>query len=564
MLRGFIIVETDGRKVPVDDSLVVGRTSDSGLMIDDNAASRRHMEIKARPDRFIWKDLGSTNGTILNGSKMLAGELKHGDKIQIGETTLSFVVTGTPEPAAAPFREPQEESRLFTETIMDAQGMVKKGEAPNKTTKLLEAVYSVANEIATNYEPCSLMDGVLTKTLKAINAQRGAIFLASPAAELLPCPHCGSVHSISNGKLQLAQLGDIQISSTVATRVIRDGESVLYQDTDSDMELNASESIMSLQLRSIICVPLRAKHGILGVLYIDTDRQDQNYSHDDLLLAASVGNSAGLALENAHMHQEILEKQRIEQDLATAWTIQEGFLVKEWPQEDRRFEVYGETRPAKTVGGDFYDYVRPSRDEVGILIGDVSGKGVPAALTMAQLLAQFRLLSRDLDSPGDILKELNRGLVKRSQRGMFCTLCYLTVDLNNGHVVCANAGHHPVVRIGRGGVTTFGDATGPPAGILPEGPWVETRSILEPGDSLLLYTDGIVEARSMTTIVEGATSSAPIEYEEEGLHRCVSKLYGQPVQALIEAVIHDVQRYTAPAVPHDDCTMMAMRYIGAR
>lgn len=563
MLRGYLIIDATGQKVPLEDSLVIGRTAESGLMIEDNAASRRHMEIKARPDRFIWKDLGSTNGTLVNGAKMLAGELKDGDKVQIGETTLSFVVEGRPDPEEP--AAPAEESRLFTETIMDAQGMVKQHDAPDKkTTQLLEAVYSVANEIATNYEPCSLMDGVLTKTLKAINAQRGAIFLASPEAELLPCPECGSVHSIANGTLKRAQLGDIQISGTVASRVIRDGESVLYQDTDSDMELNASESIMSLQLRSIICVPLRAKHGILGILYIDTDRQDQNYSHDDLLLAASVGNSAGLALENAQMHQQILEKQRIEQDLATAWTIQEGFLVKEWPQEDARYEVYGETRPAKTVGGDFYDYVRPARDKVGILIGDVSGKGVPAALTMAQLLAQFRLLSRDLDTPGDVLKELNRGLVKRSQRGMFCTLCYLTVDLTNGHVICANAGHHAVVQLSQAGVSTFGDATGPPCGILPEGPWVETRTIIDPGDSLLLYTDGIVEARSMTTIVEGASARAPVEYEEEGLHRCLSRLHGQSARALIDAVNQDVQRYTAPAAPHDDCTMMALRYTGAR
>ena len=563
MLRGFLIVDADGRKVPIDDSLVIGRTADSGLMIDDNAASRRHMEIKARPDRFIWKDLGSTNGTILNGAKMLAGELKNGDKIQIGETTLSFLVTGHAESRDGG-SEPNEESRLFHETIMDAQGMVKQpGERQSKTTKLLEAVYSVANEIATNYDTCSLMDGVLKKTLKAINAQRGAIFLASAEAELLPCAECGFVHSIANGQLHQAQIGDILISSTVASRVIRDGESVLYQDTDSDMELNASESIMSLQLRSIICVPLRAKHGILGVLYIDTDRQDQNYSHDDLLLAASVGNSAGLALENAQMHQQILEKQRIEQDLATAWTIQEGFLVKEWP-EDPRFEVYGETRPAKTVGGDFYDYVQRSRDSVGLLIGDVSGKGVPAALTMAQMLAQFRLLARDLESPVEVLRELNRGLVKRSQRGMFCTLCYLTVDLINGHVVCCNAGHHPIVQIGKNGVTSFGDATGPPAGILPEGPWVETRSMIAPGDSLLMYTDGIVEARATTTVLEGASPSPPVEYEEEGLRRCTGRHYGDSAQALIEAVIYDVQRFTAPSAPHDDCTMMAMRYIGAR
>jgi len=147
---------------------------------------------------------------------------------------------------------------------------------------------------------------------------------------------------------------------------------------------------------------------------------------------------------------------------------------------------------------------------------------------------------------------------------MFCTLCYLTLDLASGHVVCCNAGHHPVMQIGRQGVGTFGDATGPPAGILPEGPWVETRSIIAPGDSLLMYTDGIVEARANTTYMEGSAPSPPVEYEEEGLRRCAARLYGEPPQALIEAVIYDVQRFTAPAAPHDDCTMIAMRYAGAR
>ena len=93
---------------------------------------------------------------------------------------------------------------------------------------------------------------------------------------------------------------------------------------------------------------------------------------------------------------------------------------------------------------------------------------------------------------------------------------------------------------------------------------METRAIVNPGDSLLLYTDGIVEARSMTTVVEGAASTAPVEYEEEGLRRCTSKLYGHSAQALVDGVIFDVHRYTAPAAPHDDCTMMALRYIGAK
>lgn len=109
-----------------------------------------------------------------------------------------------------------------------------------------------------------------------------------------------------------------------------------------------------------------------------------------MLLSTAVGNSAGLALENARMHVQIVEKNRTDSEIQHAWQIQQGFLINEWPEDDARFKVYGDTRPAKTVGGDFYDFVQPDDAHVGLLIGDVSGKGVPAALTMAQLLTEFR------------------------------------------------------------------------------------------------------------------------------------------------------------------------------
>ena len=134
------------------------------------------------------------------------------------------------------------------------------------------------------------------------------------------------------------------------------------------------------------CVPIRTQDSISGILYIDTNIVDHAYTQDDLLLAAAAGNSAGLALQNAQNHQALLQKQRIEQDVEAAWNIQEGFLVSDWSTDDSRFEVYGRTRPARIVGGDFYDFVRIDKDRVGLLIGDVSGKGMPAALTMACLL----------------------------------------------------------------------------------------------------------------------------------------------------------------------------------
>lgn len=553
MPRAFIISEQDGHRVPVGAGLTLGRTAECGLVVDDPAASRKHMEIRPAGGRFLWKDLGSSNGTLLNGSRMLEGELKQGDKIRIGEAVFLFEIEVAPAP-----EEKKAEPRFFQETIMAGAGVVQETPEAGKTAGLLEAVYAVANEIATNYDPCSLMDSILETTMRAIKAQRGAIFLAGPDESLLPCPQCQTVHHIHNGVTDHIQLDGIKISQSVATRVLRGGESVLYQDTDGDAAETASASIMSLKLHSIVCVPLRAKHGIQGILYMDSDRANVMYTQEDMLLAAAVGNSAGIALENARMHLQILEKQRIEQEIETAWTIQEGFLVKEWPETDPRFQVYAETRPAKTVGGDFYDFVQTGPNSVGVLIGDVSGKGVPAALTMAQLLAQFRLYARTEASPAAVLHLLNKDLAARSRRGMFCTLFYLVLDLDTGAAQCANAGHGPALRISCTGAAFFAEASGPPAGILAEGPWADTPLQLDAGDSLLLLTDGILEARAAVKGEDGALD----ELGETRLAELAVGLAQAAPQVLLDAINAAVTAHCAPAAPHDDCTMLALKYLG--
>lgn len=566
MLSGYLVDEKQGLRVAVGGTVTIGRTKDCGLVIDDSAASRRHLEVTNRGTQFVWKDLGSTNGTLVNGQRMLAGELRNGDRIQIGETVIRFEAEEVADPipmAASPSSAPLSDSTLFNETIIDATGNAKQQRLESKSAQLLESLYRIVNEIAANYEADSLMDRVLHMTMTAVNGQRGAIFLIDETGNLPAIPVCQRDNHETGGGNVVAGKPDIRISQTVAQRVIEGGESVLYTDTDQDKELNASASILELKLNSIVCVPLRAKHRIIGILYIDTDDPSRRYSEDDLLLAAAAGNSAGLAIENARLYRETLDKQRMEQEIETAWTIQEGFLVKTWPDGNSQFQVYAETRPAKTVGGDFYDFVQLDDSTIGLLIGDVSGKGVPAALTMAQLLAEFRLLARRFDSPNDVIQRLNAELSRRSRRGLFCTLCYLKLDLTTGKVVCSNAGHHPVVRIGRGEVTEFGDATGPPAGILGEGPWHDTEAQIAPGDSLLLYTDGIIEARSMTTIMETEVPPEPQEYELGNLEAVARAHYGQTPKVLIEAVNNDVLRFCAPGSPHDDCTMLAVRYLGA-
>ncbi|MCC6154682.1 MAG: PP2C family protein-serine/threonine phosphatase [Candidatus Hydrogenedentes bacterium] len=320
-----------------------------------------------------------------------------------------------------------------------------------------------------------------------------------------------------------------------------------------------SESIRSLKLRSIICAPLRGKFGIFGILYVDSDSPKHQYSHEDMLLSTAVGNSAGLALENARMHMQIVEKNRTDSEIQHAWQIQQGFLINEWPEDDPRFQVYGDTRPAKTVGGDFYDFVQPDDAHVGVLIGDVSGKGVPAALTMAQLLAEFRLNSKNCFSPSEVFSSLNATMCKQGVRGTFCTMSYVIVNLESGRVLCASAGHHPALAVGKGDLRIFGNATGPPVGILPENPWTDTEARLKPGETLVLYTDGIVEARTQFT--RSGRAPLPDEYGMENLGRVTAEHYAVTPRELVEAVNKSVREYCAPATPHDDCTMIAVKLL---
>jgi serine phosphatase RsbU (regulator of sigma subunit) len=144
---------------------------------------------------------------------------------------------------------------------------------------------------------------------------------------------------------------------------------------------------------------------------------------------------------------------------------------------------------------------------------------------------------------------------------MFCTMCYLTLDLTTGEAICANAGHHPIIRIGKNSVDEFGDPTGPPVGIMPDGPWENTTYTLTPGDSVLLYTDGIVEARGAQTKSDVDFDTAS-EYGLENLQQILKGLHGEHPENLVEEIIRDVHRYCEPALPHDDCTLIGMRYAG--
>jgi len=179
---------------------------------------------------------------------------------------------------------------------------------------------------------------------------------------------------------------------------------------------------------------------------------------------------------------------------------------------------------------------------------------------MAQLLAEFRLSAPGVKSPAELLARLNEGLVKRSRRGMFCTVAVVGINLREGTVLGANAGHHPMVLASENGITTTIPASGPPIGVVPDISWEDVRTRIDPGDTLLFYTDGIVEARADTTQALGGPG--PAEYGLNGLERIVGDHYPSSPRDLIDRIIGDVHDFCSPLSPHDDCTMIALRYLG--
>jgi len=554
--NAYLVEESDIRgesRVPVGHSFVVGRTDDCDFVLTDAAASRRHMEIRFIDGEYKWRDLDSTNGVFVNDKRCPNGTLRPGDRIRIGATTLVFEV-GSARSIAPKLNK---DSTLIQKKLIEKLEKSQSGMGPPESDVLLDAVHAVMNEIASNYEPCSLVDRILQTTMRAIGGQRGAVFFARRGTRLGPCPVCQRVHLIKDGELVHTNRSEVQISQTIAERVLNEGESVLVRDVASDETFDASSSAAALSLKSIICVPLRGKYGVLGILYVDTDRAGASYTQAHMLMSTAVGNSAGLALENAQMHQEILQKQLMDQDIEVAAQIQEGFLVRDWPGAESAVEIYAEMRPARTVGGDFYDFVPLSGGRVGVLIGDVSGKGVPASLTMAQVLAEFRTHALRTEQPLEVLRALNRGQCRRSKRGIFCTLLYLVYDPATGSAIAANAGHHPVLRLCADGVSEVAEPTGPPVGVLESADWEETEFPVHPGDLLLLYTDGIIEARGAET--SGHTHRTPTEYGVQALMQFVGTLRGKSAETVVQKVLDNVMTYCEPGSPHDDCTLLALR-----
>ena len=439
----------------------------------------------------------------------------------------------------------------------------------------LRAVLSVTRDLAGSEG----LDHVLDRTLQALfkafpQADRGFVLLADGAGAEPTVRATRSRPTLTFGG-QEDGAGEVRISRTIVRRVMETGEAILSMDVGGDSRFDASSSLMDLQLRSVVCVPLHGRgDAAFGVLQLDTADPARQFSEDDLDLLRAVAAPVGLAAQNARLTAEAAQRREAERDLDLAARIQQGFLPQSPPPLDG-YEFAHQYEAAQSVGGDYFDYIPLPDGRVAVALGDVAGKGVPAALLMARMSAAARshLLAaankrNDALLPS-ALKRLNAELTAGPMGHRFITCVMLLIDPKSHTLYAVNAGHMaPLIRTLSGAVEPLGEVSGGmPLGI-DGGQKFETASrTLRPGEAALVFTDGITEA-----VREGAEehvdSGKELDARAKGLYgrERLAAVFGRtagPASAVIDAVAADVAAWTGRGPQTDDICTVAVRRAAA-
>ncbi|MGE3821973.1 MAG: PP2C family protein-serine/threonine phosphatase, partial [Isosphaeraceae bacterium] len=341
----------------------------------------------------------------------------------------------------------------------------------------------------------------------------------------------------------------MSISRSLVNHVLGQKKAVLSEDAGNDKNLPTSASIADLKIRSVMCVPLLTPDGqALGILQLDTSDR-RKFLQDDLDVLAAVASQAAIMIQNASLHESLLERDRMERDLKLAEQVQKRFLPQNLPKVPG-YEFFAHYHPAYEVGGDYYDFVQLSQERWAIALADVSGKGVSAALMMAKFSGDTRYCILTENAPGPAANELNTLLCAAGIEEKFITLSLGVLDLERKVLTIASAGHLPVmVRRANGQVEELGEEiTGFPLGIVPESDYRQLDVQLAPGDVVVVYSDGVPDARNLLEELYHTC-------ETPRLRKRVGEAAGGP-EAVGRAILQDVREFSAGHSQVDDITLI--------
>lgn len=414
----------------------------------------------------------------------------------------------------------------------------------NDLTSLIE----VSAIISSTLDLEELMNLVMEKAQAVMNAEASSVMLLNEQTGMLEC-------EIALGTVQEKVKNNIylKLGQGIAGWVAQHGEAIIVPDVDSDSRFYSNiDHSTGFKTRSILAAPLKVKDKVIGVAEVINRRDARPFTEDNLAIFTTFCRQVALAIENAKMHRYMLEQQRMQQQLESAHSIQQSFMPQAFPHSDQdKYLVYAKNIPATSVGGDLFDFIEIGTDHLAFVIGDVSGKGIPAALYMARLISDLRYYCHITERPIDLMQTINSVLLDRSRQGMFVTLIYMVLDTKTGELTITNGGHLPPFWYQKksGTCTKINSSAGIPLGILPEVEFSEQVIQLQPGDQVLLYTDGVTEAKN----TQGNMFSV------KRLENIFAKARRHP-RVLIEDIVKQVKKYCKNISQHDDITLLGIKW----
>src|ERR1700691_1247862 len=489
--RELIIRNIDGKNVtvPLDrDRISLGRSSVNELCYPDDAGlSRQHLALTKTNDEWFVEDLGRKNGTLVNGKRIEKKiRFMHGDRISAGHLTIEFADTAAAAANTVVFVDHGESfSNTSTTVVANLDAVLgPQVEDPNKTYVMqgspqMRALIRAGRELAGHRPLAELFQVIMDLSVEAVLAGRGVLMTLEKGGVLQVRAHRGDGFKISN---------------TVRDRVLNEKASLLVRDAQMDQALREHMSIVEQKVRSMIAVPLQTNDRVIGLIYVDSPHLIREFSREDLNLLTVMANVAAIRIEHARLN-EIEEAERaMAKDMQQAAIIQQRLLPEKAPKVPG-MDIAGRTKACRTVGGDYYDYLVFPDGRIGVLVGDVAGKGMPASLLMSSLQARVQVLFEDGDDLARKIGRLNKAVSANCPDNRFITFFMGIIDPKTGEFVYTNAGHNPPVVVRADGeFETLTGAGGVILGILPLATYQEARTTLNPGDILVLFSDGVTEA----------------------------------------------------------------------
>jgi sigma-B regulation protein RsbU (phosphoserine phosphatase) len=525
-----------------------GGEGDNVLQLDDGRVSRRCATIVAEGSGHKLLDRGNRYGLFVNGAKVEQHTLRDGDLITFGLEDSYRVVFHAAE--AAPPPSPQSVANLLTRigTISDFAGTTVSG-GLNKLNLLLEATSLLHSQLPLDAVLGSMLDHAISIT----HADRGLLIVPDATGVL-------RVHQARSNKAEDLPPETLNPSQTAINQAISKKSAVITEDLNlAGLDLKAAESIVIQGLRAVVAIPLYASSRstadtgaeqepgqLLGLIYLDS-RRIAAFSALDRQIMDALAVQAASIMDNARLVERERERQRLEQELSIARTIQQALLphgLNDFPH----LAVTGVHYPCHEVGGDYFDVVPVSENRSGVLIADVSGKGLGAALLTTMLQGALSGMTMGAD-PVKVFNHINRFLCHHSEVGRYATM-FIGMVGADGMLEYIKAGHPSPLLLRQGKVTELYTEGSFPVGLIEEADYPSARLQLEPEDTLVLFSDGVTEAEDPDHEL----------FEVTGLTKVLEGRVDESVEELKQVILDGVRAFTRGASQSDDLTLLVVRY----